>query len=218
MIQNKELISFITHVIAAAAAVVGIIVLAFVATGNARLQFVSVVYGGSVCWLFVASSVYHARKRDENDQSVWRKLDHIAIFFMIAGTYTATCYAYLPPVWFYVIVSAQWAIVVFGIFFKFFCLNAPRVVYTLIYLAMGWMAVIPIHHLYTAMPGSQFALLLLGGVSFSLGAVFYAIKRPVIIPGWFGFHEIFHVMIMIGGALHYIFVYRAFALMNSLAR
>jgi len=68
------------------------------------------------------------------------------------------------------------------------------------------------------MPGSQFALLILGGVSFSVGAVFYALKRPVIIPGWFGFHEIFHVMIMIGGALHYIFVYRAFALMNSLAR
>jgi hemolysin III len=159
--------------------------------------------------------VYHASKKSDNDMTIWRKLDHIAIFFMIAGTYTAVCGVYLPPVWFYPIVSAQWGIVLFGIFFKFFFLNAPRVAYTIIYLAMGWMALIPIKVLYTAMGSGQFALLLGGGLAFSVGAVFYALKKPVIVRNRFGFHEIFHVMIVIGASLHYVLVYRAFGIMRA---
>ena len=213
MIARKEAISFITHAAAALAAAGGAIALVVISAGNPHLQLVSAVYGISVSGLFTASSLYHAHKKTENDRTVWRKLDHIAIFFMIAGTYTAISYAYLPSVWFYVIVSSQWAIVVFGIFFKFWWIHAPRVIYTLIYLAMGWMAVIPIRHLYQSMPVSQFMLLFLGGVAFSIGAILYALKRPVIAPGFFGFHEIFHVMIVIGGLLHFILVYRAFTAM-----
>jgi hemolysin III len=208
---RKEFVSFGTHASSAVAAFIGTLVLVKLSSFSHTMQFVSIIYGASITFLSIASSLYHAKKREVENGTFWRKLDHVAIFFMIAGTYTAVSYLYLPGAWFVSIVSIQWGLVIFGLFFKFYFLNAPRILYTLIYLAMGWMAVIPIHRLYITMPLSQFVLLFSGGISFSVGALFYALKKPVLRAGFFGFHEIFHIMVMIGGALHYALVYRAFA-------
>jgi hemolysin III len=163
----------------------------------------NIVYGLSVIFLFSASSLYHAKKTEENEVSFWRKLDHSAIFFMIAGTYTAICTMYLdrPASW--IIVSLQWAIVLAGIFFRFFWLDAPRVLYTVIYLMMGWIAVFVIRDLYRSLPLNAFAYLLSGGLAYTAGAVFYMLKRPKAV---FGFHEIFHLFILLGAAFHYLVV------------
>jgi hemolysin III len=212
---RKEIISFSTHAASAAASLAGTVVLVHLTSFSRLLQIISLIYGFSITFLFTASSLYHAKKKGDDDISFWRKLDHVAIFFMIAGTYTAVCYAYLSGAWFVSIVSAQWALVIFGLFFKFYFLKAPRIVYTLIYLAMGWMAIIPIHRLFVTMPLIQFVFLIGGGLAFSIGALFYALKKPVIRIDLFGFHEIFHIMVMIGGALHYLLIYRAFSALQS---
>lgn len=167
---------------------------------------ISMVYGSSVIFLFLASSSYHYFKKEDDEVSIWRKLDHIAIFIMIAGTYTPICFLYLTGYWRWSIIIIQWILVFGGLFFKFFYLKAPRYLYTLIYLLMGWMIIVSIRQLLASMPGSSVLLLLLGGLAYTTGAIFYIVKKPKLRSG-FGFHEIFHFFILLGAFFHYILVY-----------
>jgi hemolysin III len=93
--------------------------------------------------------------------------------------------------------------VLFGVFFKFFYLSAPRFVSTGIYVLMGWLAIIPIHKFFIAMPAAMFGLFIAGGLAFTAGAVIYAFKKPDPCPGTFGFHEIFHLIILAGAAIQF---------------
>ncbi len=214
-IKESERFSFYSHLAGAAAAVIGLAVLLSLTWGQWDYLIVCLVYGiGAIC-LFSASSLYHIFKQRENDVSIWRKLDHVAIFIMIAGTYTPIAYIYLDGGWFWSIISVQWACVILGVFFKVFYLRAPRIISPVLYLLMGWMAVIPIHILWQEMPRLSFMLLAAGGVAYSIGAVIYAIKKPNPFPRTFGFHDIFHVFILIGGALHFFMIYSVILSINT---
>jgi len=181
---------------------IGTIVLFVISTGDISSQIVSLIYGASGIFLFSASFFYHSRKQLENGCSLWRKLDHTAIFVLIAGTYTPICYLYLEGNMKWGILIAQWALVVGGTLFKFLFINAPRVIGTLIYLVMGWIVLIPIVTLVDTMPRVGLVLLGAGGLLYTIGAVIYALKRPNPWPGFFGFHEIFHLFISGGAILH----------------
>jgi hemolysin III len=182
---------------------IGTIVLVAISAGDISAQIVSLIYGVSGVFLFSASFLYHSRKQLENDYSLCRKLDHTAIFFLIAGTYTPLCYLYLEGNMKWGILIAQWALVVGGTLFKFLFINAPRVIGTLIYLFMGWIVIIPIMTLVETMPRVGLVLLGTGGLLYTVGAVIYALKRPNPWPGFFGFHEIFHLFIS-GGAISHL--------------
>ena len=138
----------------------------------------------------------------ENDRSIWRKLDHTAIFFLIAGTYTPLCFLYLDGKMRWGILIAQWSLVVLGTLFKFIFINAPRVLGTIIYLLMGWLVLVPMVTLVKTMPRVAFIFLVAGGLSYTIGAIIYACKKPNPLPGFFGFHEIFHLFISGGAILH----------------
>ena len=206
-VKKAERFSFYSHLIGTAASIIGLVVLLSITWGQWDYLIVSLVYGVGVICLFSASSLYHNFKQKENDVSIWRKLDHVAIFIMIAGTYTPIAYIYLDGVWFWSIIGIQWACVVLGLFFKLFYLRAPRVISPILYMIMGWMAVIPILILWQEMPRLSFILMAAGGATYSIGAVIYAIKKPDPFPGIFGFHEIFHIFILGGVVLHYFMVY-----------
>lgn len=180
----------------------GTIVLVAISAGDISAQIVSLIYGLSGVFLFSASFLYHSRKQLENGNSLWRKLDHTAIFFLIAGTYTPLCYLYLEGNMKWGILIAQWALVVGGTLFKLFFINAPRIIGTLIYLIMGWIVLIPIFTLVETMPRSGLVLLATGGALYTVGSVIYVLKRPNPFPGFFGFHEIFHLFISGGAILH----------------
>ncbi len=162
------------------------------------------VYGLCVLLLFSASSLYHAKKREENEVSLFRKLDHAAIFFMIAGTYTAVSFLSLDGLARWTVIILQWSLVGAGVIFRLFWLRAPRALYTAIYLGMGWVAIFLIRELHRSMPGRAFVFLFAGGLAYTIGAVFYLMKRP---RGRFGFHEIWHLFILAGAGLHYLMVY-----------
>lgn len=168
------------------------------------------VYFLSNIFLFFSSFLYHARKQEEDEISVFRKLDHIAIYVMIAGTYTPFCYLFLSGGWFWVIFISQWVSVIAGIAFKLFFLNTPRWITSGIYLIQGWMAVLPLYQFWTIMTRSSFFLLVAGGISYTIGAIIYILKKPNPIPKYFGFHEIFHVFILIGACLHFFIIYQNF--------
>jgi hemolysin III len=203
MIKPKEPISFYTHFAGAMFSVAGAAYLLIKSCGDWPKFLTLLIYSVSVMLLFTASSLYHALKSEENDNSIYRKLDHLAIFFMIAGTYTPPSYAYLTGGWLIGILTAQWVLVLFGVFFKFFYLSAPRYLSTGVYVLMGWLAIIPIHKFYVAMPVTMFVLFIAGGLTFTAGAIIYAIKKPDPCPGIFGFHEIFHIFILAGAAIQF---------------
>ena len=191
------------------AGLAGLILLLIRAWGHIDLVIVALVYGLAICGLFTFSTLYHATKRAENAANVWRKLDHIAIFFMIAGSYTPLCYIYLSGAWRWSMILVSWGFVMAGILLKVFFIRAPRIISTVLYLLMGWLAVIPLRELWQNMPHSSFFLIVAGGVAYSVGAIIYALKKPNPVIGVFGFHDIFHLMILVGAVLHYLPVYMA---------
>ena len=193
------------------AAVVGTVFLVDITTGSVPLLVVALVYGCSIIFLFSASSLYHAFKQADNELSFWRKMDRLAIFFMIAGSYTPICYFFLEEAWRLPMIAIQWGLVGFGVVSQVFFPRAPRMLYAFIFLAMGWMLVIVINQVINLMSELQVTLLFAGGVAFTVGALFYAIKKPLMLPGVFSFHELFHVMVLIGGGCHYALIYSAFS-------
>jgi len=211
MVKTQEAFNFYSHLAGAIAAIIGTIFLITAASGSASMIVTALVYGLSITFLFSASSLYHAFKKQENELSFWRKMDRLAIFFMIAGSYTPVCYFFLDDNWRLPMISIQWALVAFGLCSQLFFPRAPRMIYAIIFLLMGWMLVFPIQQILDAMTTEQAILLFSGGGAFTLGAVFYAIKRPLMLPGIFSFHELFHVMVLIGGVCHYALIYSAFS-------
>jgi len=170
---------------------------------------VCLIYGLGIINLFTSSALYHAFKQKENEKSTWRKLDHVAIFIMIAATSTPIMYIYTAGIWRWSIIIVQWTLVGFGLWFKLFYLHAPRILSPVIYLSMGWMAAIPFRQLWFLMAPLSIKLLILGGIAFSIGATIYAFKKPNPYPEIFGFHEIFHLFILLGAFLHFLVVYFA---------
>lgn len=211
MVKSHEAFNFYSHLAGMVAAVVGTVFLVMAATGSASMIVTALVYGLSIIFLFSASSLYHAFKKQENELSFWRKMDRLAIFFMIAGSYTPVCYFFLDDNWRLPMIAIQWGLVAFGVCSQLFFPRAPRMIYAVIFLIMGWMLVFPMQQIIDSMSAHQVTLLFTGGVAFTLGAIVYAIKKPLMLPGIFSFHELFHVMVLVGGGCHYAMIYSAFS-------
>ena len=207
--QKSDIINFYSHLAGAVASLPGYIILLCVSGGDVTKIVLSSIYSICAIFIFTCSSIYHGQKAEDDDTNPWRKLDHIAIFFMIAGTYTPISWIYLDVYWRWSIIGAQWLLVILGLIFKLIYIHGPRWLTIVIYLLMGWMALIPLGQLLATMPFSSIMLLFTGGVAYSVGAVIYAIKKPNPFPGVFGFHEIFHFLIIIGAVLHYFMIYAA---------
>jgi len=211
VIKSEELFNFYSHLFGMIAAVIGTIFLLNVASDSISMIVIAAIYGLSISFLLLASSLYHFFKKQDNELSFWRKMDRLAIFFMIAGSYTPVCYFFLDDSWRLPMISIQWGLVAFGLISQIFFPRAPRMIYAAIFMIMGWLVVLPINQILDSMTTAQVSLLFIGGISFSCGALFYAIKRPLLFPGTFSFHELFHVMVLIGAGCHYALIYSAFS-------
>lgn len=209
-IKPQEKFNCYSHLAGALLSLAGMMFLIRVASPSVPALITAMVYGLSIVFLFSASSLYHAFKKAENEVSIWRRLDRLAIFFMIAGTYTPISYFCLENPWRWTMIGLQWGMVGFGLISQIFFPKAPRTLYAAIYLVMGWLAVFPLRQILTNMSLSQKTLLFTGGIAFTLGGIVYAVKRPRLAPGVFSFHEVFHIMVLLGGALHYGMIYRVY--------
>lgn len=161
------------------------------------------IYLTTATVLFGMSAVYHRGSWSARVAAVLRRLDHSNIFLLIAGTYTPLSLMLLDGLDRIVLLSVIWGIAALGITFKMLWMNAPRWLYTGLYLAMGWAAVwwmVPFAH-----SGGPIVLTLIiaGGLVYTLGAVVYARKWPNPSPKWFGFHEIFHACTILAAAAHF---------------
>ena len=163
----------------------------------------------SMIALYTASAVYHFYPGDVTTGGVkrlLRKLDHSMIYVLIAGSYTPFSLALLPYPEGKRFCLVLWGIAVVGILAKLVWINAPRLLSTLFYLAMGWAVLFVLEDFLAAAEPGCMALIAAGGVCYSVGAVFYAVKRPNLSAEW-TFHELFHLLILAGSLCHYLAVY-----------
>lgn len=208
MFRIKEPVSCLTHLGGAIAALICTIALIYTAVPLGASYVVSfAVFGVAMIMLYTASALYHMLRVSKKVSRILQRIDHTMIFSFIAGTYTPACLIPLRGAWGWVMLVTVWGIAVAGLFMKLFWLTAPRFLSTLVYLIMGWLAVVAVVPLFRALSTATFVLLLLGGVSYTIGAVVYALKRPKLFPRYFGFHEVFHIFVLLGSAFHVIFMF-----------
>lgn len=195
--------SFQTHFIGIFLAAAGTIYMTVTQVGEGAGRWLSFfVFGLSMIALYTCSSVYHYSKGSKEHIKKLRKLDHAMIFVLIAGTYTPILYNGVAAPKSYIFLSVMWALAVVGIILKIFRMKAPRWLYTLIYIVMGW-AIAFDYNALIALPQTFLQYLIAGGIAYTVGAVFYIIKKPNFSKK-FGFHELFHVFILLGTVCHFI--------------
>jgi hemolysin III len=157
--------------------------------------------------LYAASSAYHLIRGSASTDRLLRRFDHCAIFLLIAGTYTPMLYGALDGTRRTVFLGIVWSVALIGILMRITWLGAPRWLYTAMYLGMGWIGVLQAGAFRRALPSTVLALIVAGGLTYTAGAIIYALKRPNFLPGRFGFHELWHLFVLAASALHFAAVY-----------
>ena len=172
-------------------------------------RIANAVFGLSAVLLFGTSAVYHRGSWSPRVAAVLRRLDHTNIFLIIAGTYTPLAVILLPESTARTLLVIVWSGALVGLLMRVLWLGAPRWLYVPIYLALGWVAVAYLGPLWTAGGAAVVWLILAGGLAYTAGAIIYGLKRPNPSPVWFGFHEIFHVLTVVGYTCHLVAVFLA---------
>lgn len=208
MSKWRDPVSTLTHLIGAVLTIpIGLfLILREYFTGDALNVVSMIVYSLSMFLLYAASSTYHMVNVAKEKLVIFKKIDHMMIFVYIAGTYTPICVGPLRGFWGYLILAIVWGIALIGIFIKIFWITAPRWLSTGLYVLMGWVVVIALYPLYKAISVGGIMLLVLGGVSYTVGAVIYGLKKPDFNLKHFGFHEIFHCFVLLGTVFHVMFM------------
>ncbi len=179
-----------------------------VASGSFERAVAVGIYGSSLVALYSASALYHLLPVSEAAVARLRRMDHTMIFVLIAGTYTPVCLLALSGGWRWGLLGAVWSLAACGILLKLLWMSAPRWLSVALYLGLGWMALIAAPAILEALPAGAVAWIAAGGLVYSAGAIIYALKRPNLVPGVFGFHELWHVFVIAGSVCHFWAVFR----------
>ena len=159
--------------------------------------------------LYTASTIYHSVNSSEKVNRRLRKMDHMMIFVMIAGSYTPICLIALHNRLGYILCGLVWSIAILGILFKGFWITCPKWLSSVLYIGMGWLCVLAFVPIFHSLPKAGFRWLLAGGIIYTIGGIIYSLKLPLFNSRHknFGSHEVFHVFIMLGSACHFILMY-----------
>ncbi|MEG0214927.1 MAG: hemolysin III family protein [Hungatella sp.] len=164
----------------------------------------------SMILLYAASTIYHTLDISPKVNRLLRKVDHMMIFILIAGTYTPICMVVLGDKTGWAMLALVWGIAISGIIIKACWITCPKWFSSVIYIAMGWICMLAITKIVHALPTAAFIWLLAGGIIYTVGGVIYALKLPIFNSrhAGFGSHEIFHLFVMAGSLCHYVLMYR----------
>jgi len=207
----REPINGFTHLAGAILSFIGLLALVIKTTLNnpSTIALTAVIiFGLSMILLYAASATYHLVVSSDKVISFLRRLDHAMIFVLIAGSYTPFCLIALngPTGW--ILFGIIFAAAVAGVCFKLIWFNCPRWISTLIYVAMGWISIFLMAPLNKALSSQGLALLVGGGIFYTIGALIYATKPKFLKSKYLGFHEIFHIFIMLGTLTHFLCVFK----------
>ena len=204
--------SALTHFIAMIMAIVAATPLLLKAAGDAgryRITALS-IFILSMIGLYAASTIYHTLDISPKINQLLRKIDHMMIFILIAGTYTPICMIVLGDSTGWSLLCLVWGIAIVGILINALWITCPKWFSSIIYIAMGWVCVLAITKILDAMPRAGFGWMLAGGLIYTIGGVIYALKLPFFNSRHknFGSHEIFHLFVMGGSLCHYVMMYQ----------
>ena len=208
-LSPKPLLRGAIHALVAPFVLIASIVLVALSPTPA-VRWANVVFGVSAVLLFGTSAVYHRGHWSPRVAAVLRRLDHTNIFLIIAGTYTPLSVLLLPASTARTLLIVVWTGALLGVLFRVFWLDAPRWSYVPIYVALGWVAVGFMPQFWRAPNGPTIVwLIAIGGLAYTVGAVVYGVRRPNPLPRWFGFHEVFHGLTVVGYTCHLVAVWIA---------
>jgi hemolysin III len=205
----REPVNGLTHILGAVLSVVGLVVLLVIAVqnGSTRQIVAFSIFGASLVSMYCASAFYHSLKVSPRAVAHFRRIDHMMIYILIAGTYTPVCLVLLRGRLGFWLLVAVWSLAAMGVFQTVVWMRAPEWLATALYIGMGWIAVFLVRPLLAAAPPGFLIWLLAGGIIYTLGAVVYATKWPRAstgaTPRLFGSHEIWHLCVMGGSFAHY---------------
>ncbi len=167
------------------------------------------IYAASLILLYAASTTYHTFDRSDRVNTILKKIDHIMISVLIAGTYTPLCLLVLKGRTGILLLTIVWAIAILAILIKLFWVYCPKWVSSVLYIGMGWTCLLALPQLIETLSAGAFFWLLAGGIIYTAGGVIYALKLPVFNSRHtaFGSHEIFHLFVMAGSICHFIVIY-----------
>ena len=203
----REPVNGLTHLGGALAAAFGAAVLVHSA-GTDPLRAISfTLYGASLVLLFLASAAYHALPVSPRAVARLRKIDHAMVSVLIAGTYTPVSLVALGGVLGWSLFGVSWALALVGLLVALLWIDAPRMLVAGLYLLAGWVGAVALYPLACVLPPAGIIWLIAGGLAYTGGAVIYVRKRPDPLPGRFGFHEIWHLFVLAGGACHYVMMW-----------
>jgi len=184
------------------AAVAAAVLVALAPSGEARLA--AAIYGAGLCALFAASGLYHRWRWSPRWKPMLRRLDHSTIYVFIAATTTPVALLVLDGTLQVVVLASVWIGAVLGVAFSLAWINAPRAVQAATYLTVGWAGAVAIPALLREVGVAAFVLFLVGGILYTAGATIYAVQRPDPWPRTFGFHELFHLLVIAAAVLHFV--------------
>lgn len=184
-----------------ASLLLSIVLVALSPTPTARLG--SIVFGITAVLLFATSAIYHRGTWSPAMGSLLKRWDHANIFLIIAGTHTPFALLLLPPGQARTLLWTVWVGAIAGVIFRVFWVDAPRWLYTVVYVALGWVAVFYLVPFWRGGGPLIVGLIAAGGLLYTLGALVYGLKRPNPSPRWFGFHEVFHAFTVAAFSSHW---------------
>lgn len=203
--------SAITHFIGMLMAVFAAVPLIIKATHEpSPIYVVSIaIYAASLILLYAASTTYHTFDRSEKVNTILKKIDHMMISVLIAGSYTPICLLVLGGRLGIILLAIVWSIAIAGILIKAFWVYCPKWVSSVLYIGMGWTCVLAFTQLLNSMSPAAFGWLLAGGLIYTAGGIIYALKLPLFNMKHkdFGSHEIFHLFVMGGSICHFVVMY-----------
>ena len=206
MLKDKlrDPVSGLTHLGAAFFSVLGLIALIIIGWGESAKLISLIVYGISLILMFSASATYHMTIASPKVTEILRKVDHSAIYLLIAGTYTPFCINAFSGFWKWGLLSIIWALALIGVGIKIFILRAPRWVNAGVYLIMGWLVIAATGEILDKLPVGALTWLIAGGLIYTFGAIIYITKKFDFKPGVFGFHEVWHIFVILAAVAHFI--------------
>ena len=202
--RMREPVNGLTHLGGAIAATIGLVVLLIIGWDEIGKIISLLIYGISLIGLFASSATYHLADVRPKIQEILRKVDHSAIYLLIAGTYTPFCINAFTGFWRWGLLTIIWSLALIGILVKVFTVNAPRWISTGVYVVMGWLCIAAIGEMLVTLPTFALTWLVAGGIIYTLGALVYITKILNFWPGKFGYHEVWHIFVLLGAAAHFV--------------
>lgn len=203
---GKPLLRGWSHAAAALVAIAGLVALIVITRHDTAKLVSMIVYGTALVLLFSVSATYHIFNWPPRVKDWLRRADHATIFVFIAATYTPLMFNVLEGWWRIGVLAAIWICAIAGVAGAAPFLRIPRQLLAALYLSMGWVAVVALVPLTTALGWVAALLIALGGLQYSLGAAAYAFKRPRLWPRVFGYHELFHLAVISASVTFYVIV------------